>query len=143
MLIDKHGFLALVMVAATVAAGCSGESSGGEPDAGGLDETARCVAITDSIPPVCSLDGTERRTMSITNNCSEEIDIWWVTYGCIERFSQRLAPGGIFRQSTFVTHPWRARAVPATGEPGATKGALLKEFGAIPQGTDDVTWAIP
>lgn len=101
------------------------------------------MAITDSIPPVCSLDSTERRTVIFMNNCSEEVDIWWVTYGCIEKFYERLAPGRSFAQSSFVTHPWRARAVPATGDPGATKGALLKEFGAIPPGMDDLYLAVP
>ena len=64
------------------------------------------VAITESIPAVCSLEGTEPRRF--TNNCSEEIDIWWVTYGC-----------------------------------GAAKGALIKEFGAIPAGTDEYRFAVP
>lgn len=81
--------------------------------------------------------------MVFTNNCSEEIDIWWVTYGCVERFYERLAPGRSYTQSSFVSHPWRARAVPAAGTPGEMKGALLKELGAIPPGTGDLTFAIP
>jgi hypothetical protein len=113
----------------------------GGPGGSGSGGPGSCVGIAESMPAVCSMSGAPRNVV-FTNNCPQEIDIWWVTFGCTEKFYIRLAAGETFLQPSFVTHPWRARALPAPGGSG-TKGALLKDFSAIPEGAGDYSVAVP
>src|SRR5436190_20195059 len=99
MKLDKYSVRGM-WLAAVLVAGCGVDDGSDTPDGGGADgspdgsgESGGCVAIAETVPAVCSIAGDERRNVVFTNNCSEEIDIWWVTYGCVEKFYERLAPG--------------------------------------------------
>ncbi|HXU82229.1 MAG TPA: hypothetical protein VN914_12580 [Polyangia bacterium] len=127
------------------ACGSSSESAGpdgggGAPDGG--SPAIACAPIAEVTPTVCSMPGAARNVI-FKNGCSEAVDIWWVNAMCGETFYQRLQPGMMYTQASFVTHPWRARTVPAGAAPGAPGGKLLKEFGAIPPGTDELIFALP
>jgi hypothetical protein len=123
--------------------GC-GPSSGGAADGARADAgaTAACAPIAESMPTICSMAAPPRNAI-FTNNCAVPIDIWWVNFQCGETFYHRLDPGQSYTQASFVTHPWRARTVPAGVPMGSAKGMLIKDFGAIPAGADDLNFAVP
>jgi hypothetical protein len=57
-----------------------------------------------------------------------------VNYDCNERLVVRLHPGGSHREASYVSHPWRVRAV---------SGALIRDLGATPAGTGDYALSVP
>ena len=131
----------------TLACGSSSES-GGEAGApavtadGGTPASGACAPIADTTPTICSMNG-DARNVVFKNDCKEAVDIWWVTHACTETFYRRLEPGTMYTQGSFVTHPWRARTVPAGAPMGTVKGMLIKEFGAIPAGAGDHSFTVP
>lgn len=131
---------ALLVALVLGACGPSSESAPG-PD-GGAPAGGSCAVIADTKPTVCSMAGAARNVI-FKNGCAQAVDIWWVDFTCGEKFYHRLQPGEMYTQGSFVTHPWRARTVPAGSAPGATGGMLIKEFGAIPAGDGDLTYAVP
>jgi len=132
---------ALILLSCTAVLGCGTSSDSGAPDGGGT--AASCAPIADTTPTVCSMNAAARNVV-FKNGCKDPVEIWWVTASCGETFYRRLAPGEMYTQPSFVTHPWRARTVPAGGAPmGTVKGMLIKEFGPIPEGAGDLTFTVP
>jgi hypothetical protein len=138
---------ALLLLTCTAVLGCGPSSDGGSPDGGSPDggggAAASCAPIAETTPTVCSMNAAARNVV-FKNGCADPVEIWWVTHACTETFYRRLAPGEMYTQPSFITHPWRARTVPAGGAPmGTVKGMLIKEFGPIPDGAGDLTFTVP
>lgn len=139
----KSPSMTLLLVALALSACGAVDDDGDTPDESGSPSgNGSCMAIADSAPAVCSMLG-EARIVTFKNDCPEAVEIWWVTYSCSERFVVRLDPGASHRENSFVSHPWRVRAAPATGAPGAMKGALIKDLGPTPAGTGDYAFSVP
>src|SRR5215212_12177951 len=131
-MMSRAQLLILATLSATMAA-CGPSGDGGSPDGAASavapdgGGAAACAPIAESAPSVCSMNAAARNVV-FKNGCPEPVEIWWVTHACSETFYRRLQAGEMYTQPSFVTHPWRARTVPAGGAPmGTVKGMLIKE----------------
>lgn len=56
-----------------------------------------------------SMEGRVEAVIDFENQAREPLLIYWIDYEGKEVLYRELAPGQSYRQSTFVTHPWRIR----------------------------------
>jgi hypothetical protein len=93
--------------AASYEAGTSSsiEDGGGPPDSG-------LTSLPGPAPAACSGTGTPAAaTLTVTNEATCSLELWWVDFSCSELFYQYVPPNGAsVTQGTFVTHTWRLRA---------------------------------
>lgn len=84
---------------------------------GSTDGTTAGVTSSAPVNTGCSVDAETSINMTVSNNSSETISVYWISYDCQEILYQTLAPGESYVQGTFATHPWVIRA--------GTGGAIL------------------
>jgi hypothetical protein len=106
-----------------------------EDTAAGSDDASdagpgTCAPIEAGVPTTCSVAGTQEAGLVVHNGCTENIDLWWVDYSCVEVFYGQIPTGQQVSQPSFVTHPWRVRRVDA--------GPVIKEIPPLAAGTTNV-----
>jgi hypothetical protein len=98
------------------------------PDVATADEndavsrtTTSCTNLAfDAGPPtICSLAGSDAASLVVENQCSQDIDLWGISYPltcpacCAEVFYAAIRAGSSFTQPSLVGQAWRLRMADA------------------------------
>jgi hypothetical protein len=76
---------------------------------------------------VCSVGADASASLVVQNNCTQNVDLWWVSYQCSEAFYSTIQAGAAVVQPSFASHPWRLRLPDA--------GPVIKEIAPLHPGT--------
>jgi hypothetical protein len=118
--------------AGATSGGAAGQSTGGQAGAGagGATAVSGCGdALPDVKATVCSTAGTTHALLTVHNECPAlTVEMFWMSYACVETSYGTIAPGGTFQSNSFLTHPWRLR--------DAETHVLLKEIPALTAPTE-------
>ena len=96
-----------VLVAAVVFMACFSTDEGAAENAG---RTARSAEEGAKQTAVRSEEARQRTEILFKNTLPEPIRVYWINYQGKEVLYAELKPGESYRQSTYVTHPWRVRS---------------------------------
>lgn len=80
------------------------ESSTGEAAGGCLG-----MALREVDPPECSIDADTEAELTVTNDCTFEIDVYWIDYACVENAWFSVMPDQTIGAGSYATHAWRVR----------------------------------
>jgi hypothetical protein len=102
----------------STAAGSNASNAPGARDVDG-------APLPGAVAAACSKESTAQSPLTIVNNSSAPVGVWWVDFKCNEKLYDVVpANGGRKTESTYATHPWRLRSDPSK--------ELLKEIAATP-----------